>query len=179
MKHAELRTLWNELEKAKRDFLQELLNFAPDQLSTKPNETEWSALQVVDHLLLSETGTLGYLKKKTQSGWEGLEFSGEEHKTNGKALIQRLNSTERYKAPAILPEPLGEKSLFAYNEQWDQLRDDFALFLTTLDPNFYERLVFRQPVAGFIDLFDTLRFLTAHIQHHFAQLERIRHELSA
>jgi hypothetical protein len=39
---------------------------------------------------------------------------------------------------------------------------------------FYDRLVFKQPVAGMITLEGTLDFLNAHLRHHFIQLERLR-----
>jgi hypothetical protein len=167
------------MESAKEAFITEVNSFSSIQLSSSAGANEWTVLQVVEHLLQSEGGTLAYLKKKTQSGWEGLELANSTSQSNGAALLDRLHSTNRYSAPAILPEPLGLKTWANYQEEWTECRTSFYRFLNELEPSFYDRLVFRQPVAGPLDIFDTLGFLSAHIRHHLPQLTRIRQALSA
>jgi len=90
------------------------------------------------------------------------------------ALVKRLDSGERYKAPAILPDPTGGASLAELNYKWDQIREQLNTFVSNVPEEFYDRLVFKQPVAGMITLEGTLDFLNAHLRHHFIQLERLR-----
>ncbi|MFM9004182.1 MAG: DinB family protein [Flavobacteriales bacterium] len=64
---------------------------------------EWSIAQVLEHLLASEGGTLGYMKKKSSGGWDSLEVAAAEHNEKSAAIHARLESNERYKAPDVLP----------------------------------------------------------------------------
>jgi len=169
---------WNALVDARESFLQEMDEFEPDQLATRPPEGGWCALQVMEHVLASETGTLGYMRKKTSSGWESLEPAGPEQIAAGEALVARLQSGERYSAPAILSEPLGLESYALMAERWESLRAEMELFVFALDEEYYNRLVFRQPAAGLLHLFHTLEFLCHHLNHHTPQLVRIRTALS-
>lgn len=178
MEHTRLKVLWDDMEAAKEAFVTEVNSFSPTHLSSSPNANEWTVLQIVEHLLQSEAGTLAYLKKKTQSGWESLEQANAASQSNGAALLERLHSTNRYSAPAILPEPIGLKAWAHYQEEWKDSRKLFFDFLNDMDPSYFDRLVFRQPVAGPLDIFDTLAFLSAHIRHHLPQLSRIRVALS-
>jgi len=164
---------WNALTDARDRFLEELSMLEGEGVSHTPIEG-WSALQVMEHIMSSERGTLGYLMKKTSSGWEILEAAGLEEIAAGEALVQRLESPERFKAPSVLSEPVGAESLESVTAAWDALREDFEVFLFSLDEEFYPRLVFRQPAAGPIHLFHTLEFLRSHIDHHIPQLVRIR-----
>jgi hypothetical protein len=168
---------WNALTEARTAFLEELEKLGDSRVALAPSDGGWSALQVMEHIMSSETGTLGYLKKKTSSGWEGLDLAGPEHEQAGTELVRRLQSAERYKAPSVLPEPAGSASYTALLEAWDQLRDDMEQFVFSLDEEFFPRLVFRQPAAGPLHLFHTLEFLTAHIHHHLPQLQRIQADL--
>ncbi len=169
---------WNALAEAKDAFIEELDQFSADQVGVSP-DGGWSALQVLEHIMFSETGTLGYMKKKTSSGWEGLERPTPETIAAGEALIARLVSPDKYKAPSVLPEPTGGRDLTEMLEQWDELRGDFEQFIFDLDEEYYDRLVFRQPIAGPLDLFQTVDFLRFHIEHHIYQLHRIRAAVQA
>ncbi|MFN8698719.1 MAG: DinB family protein [Flavobacteriales bacterium] len=168
---------WNALTEARAAFLEVLEKLGEDRVSKAPSDGGWSALQVMEHIMSSETGTLGYLKKKTSSGWESLDLAGPEHVQAGEELVKRLQSAERYKAPSVLPEPAGSASVTTLIASWDQLRDDMEQFVFSLEEEFFPRLVFRQPAAGPLNLFHTLEFLAAHIHHHLPQLRRIQADL--
>lgn len=168
---------WNALVDARDAFLLELNQFNPDDVSLAPPSGGWSALQVLEHLLASETGTLGYMRKKTSSGWESLEVAEEKHLAAAEALRSRLQSGDRYSAPAILAEPQGLEPIGVMLERWENLRAEMEQFVFSLDEEYYDRLIFRQPAAGLLRLFDTLDFLRYHLEHHIPQLQRIRASL--
>lgn len=162
------------LELAKSAALQ-LMHGVPEEWSSaKPADGGWSAIQVYQHILFSEMGTLGYMKKKTSSGFEALDKISDQEQAAGQKLVDRLKSNERYAAPAILPEPDGEERLEEIELRWKNLRSELDAFVESLDEGFYNRLVFKQPAAGMISLMDTLKFLTEHIHHHIPQLARLR-----
>lgn len=172
-KKSQIQSLLSDLYEARKLLLSELEGMSPEQLSVSQNES-WSAIQVIEHIIWSETGTLGYMKKKTSSGWEGLSLTSDEENLKSSMLNARLVSEEKYKAPAILPDPEGKKSIDELVAEWNLLREDLSKFINGLDENFYDRLVFKQPIAGPLNLFQTLQFLNHHLRHHIPQIKRIK-----
>lgn len=168
-----LEQKWIALEEAKERMIALLQSMQNDQLYKKPNEDSWNMIQVVEHILFSEGGTVMYMCKKSSSGWDVLENEGEQESTNGAALVNRLASDEKYKAPAILPSPQGEASLEELIKKWEAIRVDFKNFLEDFDPQYSNKLVFKQPYAGMITLGNALLFLTEHINHHMPQLRSL------
>ena len=134
---------------------------------------EWSLAQVVEHLLASETGTLGYMKKKSSGGWNALEDAGEDHHASSAAINARLESDERYKAPDVLPEPSNAIALNDLIEKWNALREELLDFVSHIQPEHFHKLVFRQPAAGMLTVLHALEFMDAHLRHHLPQVARI------
>lgn len=176
-KNSQILQLLDDLTSGRNMLLAELDSLSPQQLTTSQNES-WSVVQVVEHIIWSETGTLGYMKKKTSSGWEILPLAGDEENLKSSQLNNRLASDERYKAPSVLPEPEGKKTIDELVREWNLLRDELMTFIKGLDENFYDRLVFKQPIAGPLNLFQTLEFLNHHLRHHIPQIKRIKESLS-
>jgi hypothetical protein len=135
---------------------------------------EWSLAQVVEHLLASETGTLGYMKKKSSGGWDALEDAGEDHHASSAAINTRLESNERYKAPDVLPEPTNAIALGVLIEKWNTLRKELLDFVSNIEPAHFQKLVFRQPAAGMLTVLHALEFMDAHLRHHLPQIKRIQ-----
>jgi hypothetical protein len=138
-----------------------------------PPAGEWSIAQVVEHLLASETGTLGYMKKKSSGGWDALEDASDTHHASSAAINARLESNERYKAPDVLPEPTNTIALGELFEKWNALRAELLDFVSHIPPEHFHKLVFRQPAAGMLTVLHALDFMDAHLRHHLPQIERI------
>lgn len=176
--HPLLETKLAALTQARIVFQKEFEHLSEAQCAQPPVEG-WTIRQVVQHILASETGTLGYMKKKSSSGWESLEEASAEQEQNSAMLNSRLQSDERYKAPAVLPDPQNDVSIadsFAY---WDKLRSDLIDFLENVEEVNLNKLVFRQPAAGMLNVVQTLDFLTNHLNHHIPQIKRIVAEVTA
>jgi hypothetical protein len=169
--HPEIETRINRLNASKRT-LEEAIASAHHDPHVGP-AGEWSIAQVVEHILASEAGTLGYMKKKSSGGWDLLEDAGDEHRASSAAINARLESDERYKAPDVLPEPTNTISLPTLFEKWNTLRAEMHAFVSQVPPAHFHKLVFRQPAAGMLTLLHTLEFMDAHLRHHLPQIERI------
>jgi hypothetical protein len=176
--HALLETKLAALTQARINFQKEFAHLTEEQCAFQP-EDGWSIRQVIQHIMFSEGGTLGYMKKKSSSGWENLDVTGEEHLHNGSALNSRLQTNERYKAPAVLPEPENNVSVSDALLHWDKLRSDLLDFLEGIEEVHFNKLVFRQPAAGMLNVIQTLDFLTNHLNHHIPQVQRIVSEVTA
>ncbi len=167
----QLEILFNQLSESKRAL--EMAIAAASCDAHFATVGEWSIAQVVEHLVSSESGTLGYMKKKCSSGWESLEEAGDEHRANSAAINARLESNERYKAPDVLPEPTNDIDLQELFSRWNLLREEMKLFLAHVPSEHLNKLVFRQPAAGMLNTVHALKFMDAHLRHHLPQIERI------
>ncbi|TVR38586.1 MAG: DinB family protein [Cryomorphaceae bacterium] len=171
--HQSIAPHWEKLTLLKNEWIA--------QLETLPQETcsarlaqGWNILQVVEHVITSETGTLGYMKKKTAAPWSEIPLANENHVSKGRQLNEALKSEKRWKAPDVLPDPTGSQSFDNMAKYWDGLRGEYQGFLSDLDPAYFERTIFRHPYSGPLDLYHTLDFLCNHILHHQYQVERIK-----
>lgn len=170
--HTEIEKRWKKLEESKR-MMEETIAEKTCDAHLQLNDS-WSIAQVVEHLLSSEVGTLGYMKKKSSGGWDALEDATVEHHEKSAAINARLESDERYKAPDVLPEPGNTTSLEELLTRWNLLRDELYHFILTIDSNYFNKLVFRQPAAGMLTILHALEFMDAHLRHHLPQIKRIQ-----
>ena len=170
--HTELLSRWEQLQASKQALESAIANSTCDA-HFQPADG-WSIAQVVEHLIASEGGTLGYMKKKSSGGWDVLEEATAEHHERSNAINARLESDERYKAPDVLPEPGNSTSLQDLLQKWNALRRELEAFLLTLDVTHFNKLVFRQPSAGMLTILHALEFMDAHLRHHLPQINRIQ-----
>lgn len=160
------------MEKARADYLALIESWPVERLSHQP-EGGWSALQVTEHLIASEYGTLQYLQKKTLAPVDSLEMSDEATAEASRKLNLALKSDLKWKAPGVLAPPSGKHGLETLIHQWDDLRKGWERLLNGIDEGYLHRQVFRHPVAGRLDLLQTLSFVEHHIHHHVHQIKRI------
>jgi hypothetical protein len=160
----------------RKAMLAELATWSEEALMFKP-ENAWNALQVVDHIINSEKGTLGYMMKKTKAPASELPSLEEASTVAAEKLNDALKSDSRWKAPAILPDPSDERSLSEHAAYWGGLQQKIQQFSEALDVSYKGKLIFKHPYAGRIDLGQTVAFLANHIEHHMHQIYRIKSDL--
>jgi DinB superfamily len=168
--------LLDKLHQQKNNFLAELDSWTDSERLQAP-AGHWNALQIIEHIMQSEGGVLGYMSKKTSSGWENIEHTTQEHADKSTALNSRLISRDQYKIPAVLTEPEATEDYDTLKNRWNQLHQHIHTFVTELHEEFYDRQIFNQPAAGRLNLFQTLEFLCYHILHHTYQLERLKQDV--
>jgi hypothetical protein len=174
--NSNIEALLEALHHQKNSILHELDTWDEKSRTSAP-AGHWNSLQIIEHIMQSESGVLGYMMKKTSSGWESIEFTNEEHAAKSAALNERLISREQYKIPAVLSEPEASADYATLKKRWNELHQRIHDFVLQLNPEFYGRQIFNQPAAGRLNLSQTLEFLTYHILHHTYQLERLKSSL--
>lgn len=163
---------WSATQMQKASLLAFLESWSEDQLRFAP-EGEWNSLQIIEHIMLSEAGTLSYLLKKTRADPAELPGTDEEQLEKGRELNSALKSESKFKAPPILGDPGEGRSLEVLAAEWSRLRMKWRAFLEELDPAFQQKQVFRHPYAGPLNLEQAMAFIANHILHHRYQLERL------
>ena len=166
--------LLSQLDQRKSALVHDLSAWTGDQLSWKPNETSWNALQVLEHIMVLENSCLSYVKQKTADGWQILTKAGDAHIAASIAMNLRMLSSDKFKLPDIIPEPQGDQNLPALLVMWDLSRVEFNDFMGGLGVEYRDRLIFNHPISGPMTPAHTLDFLNYHIGHHIPQLQRLR-----
>lgn len=164
------------MEEKKADLLRGLAAIEPALLSRKPDPATWSILQVIAHVIQSETGTLRYIQKKTQNP-DALSRAGLLSRLRVGALVVGFRSPFKFKAPKALAEPPSAADLREASLGWAEIREDWREFIESFPSVLEGRLIFRHPVVGLLGPADTMAFMDEHLANHIRQIGRIRKAL--
>lgn len=156
-----------------KEMADKLRSWSEEKQRYRPASESWNGLQVIEHCIGSETGTLAYMMKKTSSGWEGIPLATDENRASGTKLNEALISDKQWKAPQVLKSPTGARDLESQLSYWKKFDAKFDEFIHSLDHKFYERQVFNHPFSGRLSLYQTVEFMGNHLAHHMHQLRRI------
>ena len=167
-----LQAIFDDLE-ANRDRFLDLLSGLDDaQLTFRPRPDSWSALDVAEHVLLAEQVSTATM----------LRLAGRPSKT--RSLLQRLGYFAvwvvlklrfRVSSPARITNPSSDTTLREIRAEWDTTRRRLRAYLEELEAPAADLAGFAHPVAGPLTLREGLLFLSRHVHHHQAQLERLLH----
>jgi len=159
-----------ELSEINSQLYNKLQEFDSELLHRKPSPDSWSVLQVINHLIISETGTLKYLQKKIQSPTLPEKSFFEPIKMIFLNLI--MKSPLKFKAPTVVSEP-ENKDLNSSFEDWERIRKDIEEFVVEYPESNEDKAIFKHPFTGRISLENTLWFFKMHILHHQKQIDRL------
>ena len=169
----EVERLYDRLEHSRARVLGLVEATDERQRSVQPAEGKWSMLQVVEHLVLAEEGTLRVFEKGPPP----------QPKVKLRSLLV-LRAIEglfglriRLPIPSKALTPTAPESLESLRSRWDETRAGITRFLRELEPGDLRRPRFRHPVAGWLTVGQGLDFLERHIRHHERQIHRIRRSL--
>jgi hypothetical protein len=140
-------------------------------LNRAPAPGQWSALQVLHHVVTVEALTLGYVRKKMQAG-AALETAGPASRLRLLAVQAALALPIRVKAPAIASDVPRESELTVLRARWDDVRSGLDELARSFPVELLDRLVFRHPSVGRMTLAQAFGTLEAHLDHHIPQIER-------
>ena len=142
---------------------------AEEILQKKKPDEGWSNLQAGWHLIKSERQTLEYIRKKIQAG-TGLSRAGLKAKLRHFVLVTSLKSPIKFRAPVSSIHPPDEANSKETIAEWRKTRLLWGDFLKEFPAELAGHEIFRHPLAGRINLYQTLDFLQQHFKHHLRQL---------
>ena len=139
-------------------------------LGYKPEPGKWNAVQILNHLYLSEARSLAYMRKKLPE-IEAQFNTGFKQRYRSFLLNFFLNTPLKFKAPrgfGEMPEDLEyEKVRDAYLET----RKDIHEVMGELSEKNLNRAIMKHPRIGKINAVQTLSFFKSHFNHHRRQIE--------
>lgn len=146
-----------------------------DKAHQVPAPGQWSAAQVVHHLLMAETGIGQYIDKKLQQTDE-LKKAGVAHTLKSLLLrvLLRLPFT-KFEAPTRIKALTTEvvPPLPELQQEWAAVRRRLEQTLNEYPGKLLGRAIFKHPRSGMLTIYQTLDFMLDHVLHHQRQLERI------
>ena len=144
--------------------------------ATAPAPGQWSATQVVHHLLFIEGNILQYIQKKVQAE-ELLPKVGALTRLRAQfvRLLLRLPGL-KYKAPrgvATLTDTGEVPALPELRHTWEASRRQLERLLNEFPSRQLNRAIFPHPRSGRITIYQVMEFLLDHLLHHQQQIDRI------
>ncbi len=169
--HKEFNDRFAQMEAMRNNLLNGLKSTPEAILMKSPGTGRWSALQTVQHLVVAETGTNKYLRKKIL-GKEKVPFSGIANlfrMSLGKVI---LRLPIKFKAPEMVANPPANVGLNNTIAQWNATRNEFKEIVMALEAKDLKRELFKHPFMGRLDIFQTMDFFEYHLSRHKKQVER-------
>jgi uncharacterized damage-inducible protein DinB len=168
---------FEQLEQQLNRLLLQLEAHPAGRLSKQPSPGQWSALQVLEHLLMVEKVALAYILKKGSGGYEGMPRQGWRSMLLLGVLRLYLLLPIKVKAPKVVDVPLRDTmpDLADLVREYRQTRASFREFLQNVPAEAFEVNIFRHPLGGRLRIKETLGFLSAHFDRHRSQIQRVLH----
>lgn len=149
----------------------EVAALSNDAQRWRAHDDGWSALDVMEHLVLAEQVVLGDLESApTRMAPE--RTLGHRLRLSIVWLVLRFGI--RVRVPVDRMRPTGNATFDALRTQWDHQHLALRTLVTALDRRGLQRHIFRHPIAGPLNTPQALRLLSAHLATHHRQLERLR-----
>ena len=163
-----LEQSFKALEASKSALLNRLSGLSADCINQRPNPGAWSLAEIAQHLMLVEEEALRQFKAATPTN---------DRQTirdrAGRLMVHFVfRRGIRVKAPFRSVIPDSAKSLQEIRTSWNEVRSVLRAHLDSIQPDGLEALLFRHPVAGRMNVRQTLKLLELHFKHHLRQVDR-------
>lgn len=167
-----LQQCFDLAEKHRNELIKSLQSYSEETLNRLPAPEKWSPIQVMHHLILSETNTINYLRKKMM-GVASARKAGFSAKI--RIWLTKLwlaTSFLKRKAPPAIANVPDAATFTDTVTLWNNTRSQLKAILDELPQGAAERELFRHPVAGMFNLYQMIEFLDAHFRHHEVQIQK-------
>lgn len=174
MKKARVLKKFDQLNSELENLLSKMGKKQEERLFKSPSPGEWSPIQVLQHLILTESSSLKYLQKKISSGLKHIPAAT--LLTAARVFAFRLYVMLPLKTKA--PESMGEAhfpdvATFAeVADTYRKTRKELRNFLESLPEEAFALEIFRHPVAGKLALDGLVTFFVLHFRRHERQILR-------
>lgn len=168
--HADLLAPYDALERRTRNLLSQLAALDEEQRRFQPAPDAWCLLQVAEHLAITEETVLKGLQLGLPEGRRRRLRDRLAH-----PLVKTLlRLPMRVKAPLPVLVPQEVHSLDDVRQRWSAARTALGEHLDGVSEQALAEPALLHPVAGPLDLRQTVHFLNTHFDHHLFQVDRIR-----
>jgi hypothetical protein len=159
------------IEEQKAALISRVISWSEESLNFRPRASEWSALEIFDHLVRTESSIL----KAARMGLSAPRRIRLSDRLRMALLTALFRSRTRVKVPGrvtqILPGPTLNFS--DVRSRWGDVRKELAAFLEAVPAEQRCKGIFEHPVGGWMNSDGILTFFSVHMIHHSYQIERL------
>jgi len=166
--------LQNQLYTKKvQGLLSEMATYSEQQLNAKADPKSWSALQVAQHLAVSEASSLAYVRKK-MAHTQTFPKAGIAELARSFFIRLLLFQPFKFKAPPVVGNAVlsPNNTLEVIRQQWLNARQDWQEFFEAMPRELENKAVFKHPRAGRIGWKHVLCFFSDHFDRHRQQIRK-------
>lgn len=167
-----LESQYKKFEQDRKSLLDSLQSISNEKLNLPPAADKWSVIQILNHLIMAEYGTFGYLKKKIKAV-DSLEKAGFTSWLGYQFIKINLALPIKTKAPKGIDQPAGDEKLVDVIAKWDKLRADWFQFLAQIKDGDLEKAIFKHPFGSRLNIYQTIGFCDDHFKKHEKQIKNI------
>lgn len=155
----------------KRIRLQQVVSgIEPEVVAARPRPDKWSIQEIVEHLVLSESGVFGHVNELEQR--KPRERSLKDRTLYWVVMfILRFDIPVKVPSPAMIPE--GKRGVGHQWAQWEANHRVLRSWADASDARVLRQALFAHPVAGPMTTTETLRMLEVHLDRHIRQIDGI------
>lgn len=169
--NGKLQRQFDGLERQKSYFLNLVTSWPAEQARFRSSPQCWSGLDVLDHVLKTESSILQATQMNLAQGGSG----GLENAVRRFMVMWVMRAPTRVRVPASAQQvmPVARHGVAEIAEEWRGQRGDLRALLESLQLDQLRLMVFEHPVGGWMRTTHMLEFLSVHMRHHGYQLARI------
>lgn len=171
-----MELLLRQIQERRSAIVAEIGALSPNDQRWREHERAWSALDILEHLVLAEGFVLGDLSTAASRA-NPLPTPSERVKSVIVWMVLRFGI--RARVPARAMRPTGRGVFNDLTARWDAKHEQLRAFASALDDAGLRRRVFRHPIAGPMHTEQALRLMFAHMGTHQRQLARLKQSLAA
>ena len=166
-----LQQKFDNLEVLRQQLIDEIRELSDKQAHYKPAEDRWSVIQVLEHVVQAECGSIAYVVKKNRA--KELPTTGFVNHLRYAGLVIALHIPVRFPLPEVLAQPPNDRSLPEVLDQWNKCRKTLFGLLANIPEKRRNVLVYKHPFAGYLDIQQMLGFMHIHLKRHSGQIRRV------
>jgi DinB superfamily len=161
-----LKIYFDKIESQRAWFAEQKGNIPTEYLTQGPKEDEWSLTQIIEHLVITERLLIPAIENATVIK----PPASPEETRQWRTVKVIMKSGTKVPVPIERVEPKSVENLEDLLAEWEMLRKNLKTILSAkTDTNL---LVFPHPVAGPLDIAETLEFLSLHLRYHTIRFQK-------
>jgi hypothetical protein len=172
---SELSRLIQEVEDARRRFVEVVVALRPEQAHFKPAPEVWSAVENTEHIVRAENGGINGMWKAVEGAETGNPVWEGDTPHRGKSIEQIIAETwkEKEQVPPVAAPTWGGPLEFWITAL--QANESLLRALgRALEGHDLGAIHYRHPISGPLDMRQRLEFLRFHLDRHRKQVEALR-----
>jgi len=143
------------------------------QINRHPQPNSWSAIQVMHHLMLSESYSRMYCEKKLKNTSQFRKSGVATYIRSSLLRLYLLSGLKAKAPPRVNTENLPDSdSLDQVKQHWSEQRQLLGTLLEKVPFNFLDKAIYKHPYAGYLTIPGMLDFFEAHFRHHVPQISK-------